>query len=382
MSSIEHKDLLSEFCRLVLIDDDAFSDTDLSDMHNYIDGLSVDIIKDLSGFHSDVVKNIAQNEVNEYIARYYDSDGLNEPFCFDSGDSFSEFQSSFNEYFFNKHKSNPPKAFNIIISIIKQNIEDYRQFSRFYRVNLSFLKYTWLKQVKTEAAESAVSQALRAQTEAQTAAETAKKAAENAAQKAAEGAKDSALKAEISAELAANRAEDAAKSAITNMEAQLSAKTAESSVTILGIFAGIVLTVVGGVIYSASALNNVSSSNIFKLVCVTALVGLVCIDIMAIMFYYISKIGKKSGRSILFNVTIIFVNVLLVLIMVLATDLYFKFPDNKLEESGVDTALSTDTNADFSLEDTILSTIEPVPADAQNSSETPEDSTSFHLHHN
>ena len=73
-------------------------------------------------------------------------------------------------------------------------------------------------------------------------------------------------------------------------------ESSERNVTILSIFAGIVLTVVAGLIYSSSLLNNIQESNFYRLVSLAALVGLVCYNLIGIMYLFIERrIPRKES---------------------------------------------------------------------------------------
>lgn len=84
------------------------------------------------------------------------------------------------------------------------------------------------------------------------------------------------------------------KNTADELETRLSTKTAEVSVTILGIFAGIVLSVVGGLIYSSSVLQSINSASYSKLLFVSSSVGFVIIAILATMFSYIDRFRSAS----------------------------------------------------------------------------------------
>lgn len=74
-------------------------------------------------------------------------------------------------------------------------------------------------------------------------------------------------------------------------------KLSETSVTILGMFTGIVLTVVAGLFYSSSVLENISNVNFYILMSAAALVGLVCMHLISAMFRFIVRIGGHDTNS-------------------------------------------------------------------------------------
>lgn len=99
------------------------------------------------------------------------------------------------------------------------------------------------------------------------------------------------------------KARKATASEAAKLEARLSNKTAETSVTILGIFAGIVLTIVAGLFYSSSVIESINSASIPKLILVASLVGFICINIIAVMFHYIDRfrVNKTTDTKKLYT---------------------------------------------------------------------------------
>ncbi|MBE6738301.1 MAG: hypothetical protein E7566_06590 [Ruminococcaceae bacterium] len=88
------------------------------------------------------------------------------------------------------------------------------------------------------------------------------------------------------------------KSITEKAEHRLSTKTSEVSVTILGIFAGIVLTVVGGFIYSTSVFTSISETHWSKILLVSSVVGFVCIALIVIMFHYIERFRVNTPKKL------------------------------------------------------------------------------------
>lgn len=79
-------------------------------------------------------------------------------------------------------------------------------------------------------------------------------------------------------------------------------------ITILGIFASIVLAFTGDMAFSTSVLNNIANSSIYRTVIVALIIGLVLVNILFGLFYYIDKlIGKEKGIKpiIISNVVIL-----------------------------------------------------------------------------
>lgn len=77
-----------------------------------------------------------------------------------------------------------------------------------------------------------------------------------------------------------------------------SAKDAQKEyIAILGIFAAVVLAFTGGIAFSTSVLQNIHSASIYRLVLVASVIGLVLVNVLFGLFYYIDRIVKQEkGR--------------------------------------------------------------------------------------
>lgn len=70
-------------------------------------------------------------------------------------------------------------------------------------------------------------------------------------------------------------------------------------ITILGIFAAVVLTFTGGIAYSTSVLEYMHQSSIYRIVLVALIIGFVLVNILFGLFYYIDGfVHQKSERKI------------------------------------------------------------------------------------
>lgn len=61
-------------------------------------------------------------------------------------------------------------------------------------------------------------------------------------------------------------------------------------VAILGIFAAVVLAFTGGIAFSTSILDNIGSVSVYRLVLLSLLLGLVLIDVLFFLFYFIERV--------------------------------------------------------------------------------------------
>lgn len=89
-------------------------------------------------------------------------------------------------------------------------------------------------------------------------------------------------------------------------------------VTILGIFASIVLTFVGGLVFSTSVLENITQTSIFRLVFAVAFIALFFGNILYKLFSFLSEIalGVKEKEKGFFGIK--FFNVALVLVIIVS----------------------------------------------------------------
>lgn len=80
-------------------------------------------------------------------------------------------------------------------------------------------------------------------------------------------------------------------------------------ISILGIFAAIVLAFTGGIVFSGSVLENIDKSSIYRITLITFIIGLVFFDLIWLLIDFIRDInGKVLRKKWLF----IFVNLILI----------------------------------------------------------------------
>ncbi|MGL5125161.1 MAG: hypothetical protein ACRC6U_04155, partial [Fusobacteriaceae bacterium] len=108
------------------------------------------------------------------------------------------------------------------------------------------------------------------------------------------------------------------KNEYENMERQ--------NITILGIFASIVLTFVGGMIFSSSVLSNIHSTSIFRLVFISCIIGIVFINMIHLLLSFIMKLNNKDDNKF-FNLKSC--NYMFLIIMIFTT-LFWFFVNSKM----------------------------------------------------
>lgn len=91
--------------------------------------------------------------------------------------------------------------------------------------------------------------------------------------------------------------EKVSKKISNSMKAQ-EKKITESSVTILGIFSAVVLTFNGTFVFSSSMLENIGAASAYRIAFVALLVGLVLLNVIFGLFYFIIRLVKNSKAEV------------------------------------------------------------------------------------
>ncbi len=278
--------LISDFCDIVLTTKDCLSH---SEAELYVKNLT-NVEKSCLNQYKEtdfVVQECVKAQVIEYIQKFQDQDvsDLGSPFEFDSGTNYAEYRDFFERKYreFNNNAS-LPEALKYAFDHIKEMSDHYRVFEQFYVIRTKQAFADIWKRMKVEVRRQAKLEMGKAISQS----------VEEAAQSASERANSHIEKL---AEEAKGNAEKAVGEAVEKQMLKVSAKVTETSVTILGIFAGIVLTVVAGLFYSSSVIENATNANFYRLMSVSALVGFVCFNLIAIMFRYISKLKGNPEKA-------------------------------------------------------------------------------------
>lgn len=117
---------------------------------------------------------------------------------------------------------------------------------------------------------------------------------------------------------------------VKNLEKTLmdSMKDSEKQyITILGIFASIVLAFTGGIAFSTSVLSNIDKASIYRLVFVTSLLGFILFNTICVMFEFVREINNKS-LSLTFKTVFkkplwMIPNIVFIAIMIISTLSYY-----------------------------------------------------------
>lgn len=240
------------------------------------------------------------------------------PFEFDSGGTYISFCKSCEEYYENKHQRHSfPPVLKFTLQYIQEISEHYRIFGHFY-------------DIRSEQTSNSIVRKM---------AVTAEVKASEVVQK-------------VTQEVADKIVVDKVDTAVENKMVDVASKISESSVTILGIFAGIVLTVVAGLFYSSSVLESINTADFYKLLCISSLVGLVCLHLIVAMFRFVARIGEKSEKKFFSDWVIIVITVILIIIMAVSFIFHLKNPTQNTTADAETSDINANIDVNISYSDT------------------------------
>ncbi len=290
--------LVSNLCDIILTVNDEIN---RDEAKKYIQNLTEEDISELNKVdlkESKFFSAFLLKRVADYVELYKDPKIKGTPFSFDSSGAFSSFVVFFEDTYKDSNSEPIPIIFNDVFNYIQSMSDHYRIFEKFYTVRSIETSVEILSNAKIQAEEAVtkginknLEVALKNTTEQILANANSAQEQAHKAQVQAEVAKEQAQIANTEATTAAETAVD---TAVKNKMSEVSTKITENSVTILGIFAGIVLTVVAGLFYSSSVLESINSANFFRVISVASLVGLVCYHLIALMFRSIERIKDST----------------------------------------------------------------------------------------
>ena len=91
-------------------------------------------------------------------------------------------------------------------------------------------------------------------------------------------------------------------------------KTQQEYITILGIFASIVLAFTGGIAYSTSVLDNLHQASIYRILAIAVIIGFVLFNLIYLLLLFILTISGEKGTE--YKRLFWFVNIFLVAILI------------------------------------------------------------------
>jgi len=225
---------------------------------NYLNQEKVDVLNKNYENLKPKIDLIVTKKVTDYIQEFEPQlsdikQRINDPFEFVGGGEYIKFCSEIEQHFIDKYKQNIPNALHFALDSVRDISKTYRVFKSFYDVRSKQTASKVIEEVTTSAKNMTEEEINK------TVNDFSKKVDEE----------------------------------INNVPKKVS----ENGVTILGIFSGIILTMVGGMFYSAKVLESIASVNALKLVCISSIIGIVCSNLLLIMFHFISKLSGAKHKT-------------------------------------------------------------------------------------
>lgn len=247
---------------------------------NYLNQEKVDVLNKNYENLKPKIDLIVTKKVTDYIQEFEPQlsdikQQIKDPFEFVGGGEYIKFCSEIERLFIDKYKQDIPYALHFALDSVRDVSKTYRVFKSFYDVRSKQTANKVIKDMET----------------------SAKKIVD-------EGVNE---KVEKFLEIIDDKTDE-----VDEKIKEVPKKVSENGVTILGIFSGITLAMVGGMFYSAKVLENIASTNALKLICISSIIGFVCLNLFLMMFYFISKLSGKeikmySDRRVLMtNGTLLF----------------------------------------------------------------------------
>lgn len=104
---------------------------------------------------------------------------------------------------------------------------------------------------------------------------------------------------------------EATEKKIVEVEEKLN-NSQKEYITILGIFAAVVLAFTAGIAFSTSVLNNIAQASVYRTIIISLIIGLVLINTLFGLFYYINLLVNKEKKLFPLAVSNIVIVVLLI----------------------------------------------------------------------
>lgn len=93
-------------------------------------------------------------------------------------------------------------------------------------------------------------------------------------------------------------------------------RSEKNYITILGIFASLVVTFVSGLLFSSEVLSNISSVSVYRLIVVILLLGFVLITICFSLYWFITRIINNDNDKELINIYLTTIKVIVILLLI------------------------------------------------------------------
>lgn len=104
---------------------------------------------------------------------------------------------------------------------------------------------------------------------------------------------------------------EATEKKIVDVESKLE-NSQKEYITILGIFAAVVLAFTGGIAFSTSVLNNIAQASVYRTIIISLIIGLVLVNVLFGLFYYINTLVNKDKKVLPLIISNIVIIILLI----------------------------------------------------------------------
>lgn len=84
-------------------------------------------------------------------------------------------------------------------------------------------------------------------------------------------------------------------------------------ITILGIFASIVIAFIGGAVFSTSVLQNIANASIYRISFISVGIAAVIINLIYILVRFIQELNKEEGKAIKYPTYMIALNIIILI---------------------------------------------------------------------
>lgn len=88
-------------------------------------------------------------------------------------------------------------------------------------------------------------------------------------------------------------------------------------ITILGIFSSVILAFIGGVTFSTSVFENIHKATSYRIVFISAFLGLIVLNSIRILLRFLMDINNKNSNNKKVSVPILFMNICIIAVMII-----------------------------------------------------------------
>lgn len=270
---------VEDFLELLIIEEDTYSEAQINNLKS--------ILKKC--YHHRQEEKQLEKHLDFFLLRQYINNKINMMFIMKRNDPsyyFFPFAGDFpnciesiknyweNDLVAGKRSVHFPRKFDVVIDCLYDSIHFYNMYNIYTKADINKINTSLVRSLneKKEMQEKTFRENIRC--ELNDAIQTAKESVTGIAESVGKRIAAQTVKEEITHEVE-NKAQKIVKNEIVNT---------------LGIFAGIIIAVVAAFIYSSSVINNILTVDTYKLIFVSLTVGIVFIDIIFSMFYYVERI--------------------------------------------------------------------------------------------